>query len=198
MREKIFKNQPRRVIYIYSEKSHFVEDLYKEKLIDKAIRKLPPTYEKLEELIAPFIREGVILIVDDGLSQLYNSYLPKVFEEFTSKNNCSVIFVSQSIFVEDKNFIRVSNNCHYIVFMANRRNTARIRALAQQVKPCNQAFITKSYYDATKAKRLTTPQKAGFGYFIMEFNLKSPEVLMCRTNIFPDEIEPITLYVESE
>ena len=86
MREKIFKNQPRRVIYIYSEKSRFVEDLYKEKLIDKAIRKLPPTYEKLEELIAPFIKEGVILIVDDGLSQLYNSYLPKVFEEFTSKN----------------------------------------------------------------------------------------------------------------
>ena len=198
MREKIFKNQPRRVIYIYSEKSRFVEDLYKEKLIDKAIRKLPPTYEKLEELIAPFIKEGVILIVDDGLSQLYNSYLPKVFEEFTSKNNCSVIFVSQSIFVEDKNFIRVSNNCHYIVFMANRRNTARIRALAQQVKPCNQAFITKCYYDATKFKRLTTPQKVGFGYFIMEFNLKSPEVLMCRTNIFPDEIEPITLYVESE
>lgn len=140
MREKIFKNQPRRVVYIYSEKSHFVEELYQEKLIDKAIRQLPTTYEKLEEIVAPFVKEGVILIVDDGLSQLHG-YLPKIFEEFTSKNNCSVFFVSQSIFVEDKNFIRLSNNCHYIVFMANRRNTARIRALAQQVKPCNQALL---------------------------------------------------------
>lgn len=199
MREKIFKNQPRRVVYIYSEKSHFVEELYQEKLIDKAIRQLPTTYEKLEEIVAPFVKEGVILIVDDGLSQLHG-YLPKIFEEFTSKNNCSVFFVSQSIFVEDKNFIRLSNNCHYIVFMANRRNTARIRALAQQVKPCNQAFINNCFVDATKKKRLasSSPQKYGFGYFILEFNLQSPEVLMCRTNIFPDEVEPITLYVESD
>ena len=128
-----------------------MEELYQEKLIDKAIRQLPTTYEKLEEIVAPFVREGVILIVDDGLSQLHG-YLPKIFEEFTSKNNCSVFFVSQSIFVEDKNFIRLSNNCHYIVFMANRRNTARIRALAQQVKPCNQEFITKCFVDATKKK----------------------------------------------
>ena len=187
------------MFYIYTTKSRFVDELYQEKLIDKAIRKLPTTYEKLEEIVAPFVREGVILIVDDGLSQLEN-YLPKVFEEFTSKNNCSVIFVSQSIFVEDKNFIRLSNNCHYIVFMANRRNTARIRALAGQVKPCNQAFILKCFVDATKIKRLasSSPQKYGYGYFILEFNLQSPEILMCRTNIFPDEVEPITLYVESD
>ena len=90
------------MVYIYSEKSNFVEELYQENLIDKAIRKLPATYEKLEEIVAPFYNEGVILIVDDGLSQM-EGYLPKVFEEFTSKNNCSVIFVSQSIFVDDKN-----------------------------------------------------------------------------------------------
>ena len=198
MREKIFKNEPRRVIYIYSTNSHFVEELYQEKLIDKAIRKLPTTYEKLEEIVAPFVREGVILIVDDGLSQL-QGYLPKVFEEFTSKNNASIIFVSQSIFVDDKNFIRISQNCHYIIFMANRRNPARIRALAQQVKPCNQSFITDCFLDATKFKRLksSSSQKYGFGYFILEFDLKSPEILMCRTNIFPEEIEPITIYVES-
>ena len=58
------------MIYIYSTNSHFVEELYQEKLIDKAIRKLPTTYEKLEEIVAPFVWEGVILIVDDGLSQL--------------------------------------------------------------------------------------------------------------------------------
>ena len=187
------------MIYIYSTNSHFVEELYQEKLIDKAIRKLPATYEKLEEIVAPFYQEGLILIVDDGLSQM-EGYLPKVFEEFTSKNNCSVIFVSQSIFVDDKNFRRVSQNCHYIVFMANRRNAARIRALAQQVKPCNQAFILKCFLDATKFKphASSSPQKYGYGYFILDFNLQSPQILMCKTNIFPDEIEPITVYAERE
>ena len=199
MREAIFTNQPKRVLYIYSTKSQFVEELYQEKLIDKAIKKLPSTYEKLEEIVAPFCKEGVIVIVDDGLSQI-EGYLPKVFEEFTSKNNASVIFVSQSIFVNNDSFVRISQNCHYIVFMANRRNPARIRALAQQVKPCNQAFILKCFIDATKFKRLSSssPKNYGYGYFILEFNLKSPEILMCRTNIFPDEIEPVTVYVERE
>ena len=144
VREAIFTNQPKRVVYIYSTKSQFVEELYQERLIDKAIKKLPSTYEKLEEIVAPFCKEGVIVIVDDGLSQI-EGYLPKVFEEFTSKNNASVIFVSQSIFVNNDSFVRISQNCHYIVFMANRRNPARIRALAQQVKPCNQAFILKCF-----------------------------------------------------
>lgn len=199
MREAIFTNQPKRVVYIYSTKSQFVEELYQERLIDKAIKKLPSTYEKLEEIVAPFCKEGVIVIVDDGLSQI-EGYLPKVFEEFTSKNNASVIFVSQSIFVNNDSFVRISQNCHYIVFMANRRNPARIRALAQQVKPCNQAFILKCFIDATKFKRLSSssPKNYGYGYFILEFNLKSPEILMCRTNIFPDEIEPVTVYVERE
>ena len=87
MRETIFKNQPKRVVYIYSTKSKFVEDLYQEGLIDKAIKNLPSTYEALEKLIEPFCKDGVILIVDDGLSQI-EGYLPRVFEEFTSKKKC--------------------------------------------------------------------------------------------------------------
>ena len=200
MREKIFKNQPKKVFYIYTTKSRFVDELYQEKLIDKAIKKLPSTYEKLEEIVAPHYDEGVILIIDDGLSQLGGGYLPTVFEEFTSKNNTSVLFVSQSIFVNNDSFIRISQNCHYIVFMANKRNPGRIRALAQQVKPCNQAFILKCFSDATKFKPLasfSSRKKKGYGYFILDFTLQSPDSIMCRTNIFPDEIEPITVYVEA-
>ena len=202
MRETIFKNQPKRVVYIYSTKSKFVEDLYQEGLIDKAIKNLPSTYEALGKLIEPFCKDGVIVIVDDGLSQLESSgsYLPRVFEEFTSKKNASIIFVSQSIFVNDKNFIRMSQNSHYIVCLQNRRNPARIRALALQVKPCNPNFILKCFVDATKFKPLSTPypQNYGYGYFIFDFNLQSPECLAYRTNIFPDELEPITVYVDRE
>ena len=75
----------------------------------------------------------------------------------------------------------MSQNSHYIICLQNRRNPARIRSLALQVKPCNPNFILK-----------------GYGYFIFEFNLQSPEILAYRTNIFPDELEPITVYVERE
>ena len=84
MRESIFKNQPKKVVYIYSTASSFVEELLQEGLIHKAVKNLPPTYEALEKLVAPFYHDGAIFIVDDGLSQLQN-YIPRVFEEFTSK-----------------------------------------------------------------------------------------------------------------
>ena len=73
-------------------------------------------------------------------------------------------------------------------------------SLALQVKPCNPKFILNSYIDATKFKPLSTPppNNYGYGYLIFEFNLQSPEVLSYRTNIFPSELEPITVYVESE
>ena len=53
-------------------------------LIHKAIKNLPSTFDALEKIVAPFYNDGVLLIVDDGLSQM-ESYLPTVFEEFTSK-----------------------------------------------------------------------------------------------------------------
>ena len=117
------------MVYFYPTKSEFVEELYQEGLIDKAVKNLPSTYEALEKLIEPFCKDGVIIIIDDGLSQI-QGYLPRVFEEFTSKKNASLIFVSQSIFVHDKNFIRMSQNSHYVICMQNRRNPSRIRALA--------------------------------------------------------------------
>ena len=74
-------------------------------------------------LIQPEIYDRVLPYLNEG-------YLPRVFEEFTSKKNASLIFVSQSIFVHDKNFIRMSQNSHYVICMQNRRNPSRIRALA--------------------------------------------------------------------
>ena len=141
----------------------------------------------------------ILVIVDDGLSQM-EKYLPRVFEEFTSKKNTSIIFVSQSIFLDSSNFRRMSYNSHYIICLKNRRNPAKIRSLALQAKPCNPEFILNSYNDATKKKPLSTPfpDNYGYGYFIFDFNLQSPEVLAYRSNIFPNELEPITVYVERE
>ena len=41
-------------------------------------------------------------------------------------------------------------------------------------------------------------QTMGYGYFIFDFSLSSPEVMNFRTNIFPNELEPVTVYIEKE
>ena len=165
-------------------------------LIHKAVKNLPSTYEALEKIVEPFYNEGVLLIVDDGLSQM-ESYLPTIFEEFTSKRNTSLIFVSQSTFLDSANFWRLSENSHYMICLRNKRNPSKIRLLAHQLKTCNPDFIYNSYIDATKPKPLS-PKGYGYGYFIFDFTLQSPEILDYRTNIFPNEIEPITVYSERD
>ena len=190
------------MVYIYSTRSPLIEELLQKGLIHKAVKDLPSTYEALENVVAPFYNDGVIVIVDDGLSQMQKSqkYLPRVFEEFKSKKNTSIIFVSQSIFFDSSNFRRMSYNSHYIICLRDKRNPAKIRSLALQAKPCNPKFILNAYIDATKKKPLSTPypDNYGYGYFIFNFSLQSPEVLAFRTNIFPNELEPITAYVELE
>jgi hypothetical protein len=47
-------------------------------------------------------------------------------------------------------------------------------------------------------KTLSTPypNNRGYGYFILDFHLESPGILEYKTNIFPSEIEPVTVYQE--
>jgi len=174
-----------------------VQELLQEGLIHKAVNNLPPTYEALEKIVEPFFNDGAIVVVDDGLSQM-QKYLPQVFEEFTSKRNTTIIFVSQSVFLDSSDFRRMSDNSHYIICTLNKRNPGKIKTLALQAKPCNHKFVINAYLDATKKKTLSTPHpnNYGYGYFILDFNLESPGILEYRTNIFPNELEPVTVYVE--
>lgn len=177
--------------------------MLEEGLIHKAIRNLPSSYEAFAKILAPYSHEGVLLIIDDGLSQM-EDYLPQLFEEYTSKNNTSIIFVSQAAFLDSSNYRRLSDNSHYIVCLRNKRNSLKIRSLATQAKPCNPQFVVNSYIDATKPKILMKVSNdeeepsIGYGYFIFDFSLSSPEVMNFRTNIFPNESEPVTLYIEKE
>lgn len=174
-----------------------MEELLQKGLIHKAVNNLPETYEALEKLVEPFFNDGVIVVVDDGLSQM-RKYLPQVFEEFTSKMNTTMIFVSQASFVDSDDFRRMSDNSHYIICTLNKRNPRKIKTLALQSKPCNHKFVINSYLDATRMKTLSTPypNNRGYGYFILDFHLESPGILEYKTNIFPSEIEPVTVYQE--
>ena len=140
-RNLLFCEVPRVVVYVYATRTQDVDDMLDSGLIHKAVKHLPQSYAELEKMLAPYTKQGILLIVDDGLLQL-ESYLPQVFEEFTSKNNTTIIFVSQATFLDSANFRRISENA------------AKIRSLAFQAKPCNHNFVLNCYKDATKPKPL--------------------------------------------
>ena len=87
--------------------------------------------------------------------------------------------------------------------MKNKRNALKIRALAMQLT-CNPAFVLSAYRDATRPKLAVQGEKEGkeilgyeYGYICFDLRPEAPEILTFRTNLFPDEIEPITVYRES-
>ena len=178
-----------------------IDNLLEEELIHKAVKTLPNTFEAMEKLVSPFYNQGVFLILDDAVSQLTTfNFLPKLFEEFFHHKNCSIMFVSQSTFLDSSSYRRLSDNSHYIICLRNKRNPSKIRLLASQAKPCNIQFILDSYLDAVKPKRLIkaneNDQNFNYGYYIFNFSLSQPEILNYMTNIFPSEIEPVTVYQE--
>ena len=112
-RELLFNPVPQRVIYIYSTMNSMIDNLLEEGLIHKAVKTLPNTFEAMEKLVSPFYSQGVFLILDDAVSQLTNSnFLPKLFEEFSHHKNCSIMFVSQSTFLDSSSYRRLSDNSH--------------------------------------------------------------------------------------
>ena len=143
-RQILFDPVPQKVIYIYSSRRPAIDQMLEDGLVHKAVKNLPNTFEAMEKLISPFYHEGAFLIVDDSVSQLMtspSSFLPKMFEEFSHHNNCSIMFVSRSTFLDSSNYRRLSDNSHYIICLRNKRNPAKIRLLASQANPCNIKFI---------------------------------------------------------
>ena len=200
-RQLLFNPVPKKVIYIYSSINDTIESMLEEGLIHKAIKDVPDTFEAMEKLLSPFYREGLFLILDDALSQLVSSsFLPRMFEEFSHHNNCSIMFVSKSTFLDSPSYTRLSENSHYVICLRNKRNPANIHLLAGQAKPCNIKFILDTYFDAVQPKRIIKRndqnQNFNYGYYIFNFNLSQPEIMNYMTSIFPNELEPVTVYIE--
>ena len=194
-RHLLFDENPGIVIYVYASRTPDIDEMLGKGLINKAVNHLPEEYQSFKKLLEPYVNEGILLVIDDGLSQLEN-YLPEVFEEYTSKHKTTVLFVSQATFLDSANFRRLSDNSHYIICTPNKRNFLKIRNLAMQARPCNHQFVINAYMDATKPK--LSIEGVSYGYFILDFSVSSPEALAFKTSIFPNEYEPVTVYLEAD
>ena len=59
------------------------------------------------------------------------------------------IFLTQRMFVNDKYFRQISQNCDYFFIFKNPRNSSEIQTLAQQITP-GSLHLIKIYIEATR------------------------------------------------
>ena len=198
-KELLIDVQPQKIFLIYSIYQPAYERMMSKKLIDKVIKGLPKDYSTIENMVMPYRDQGgSMIIIDDGLNDL-DVNVVTMCEQLSNNAKCSVIFVTQNLFVDSRIFRRISKQSHYICLMPNPRNRQELRALAMQISFCNPKYVYQAYEDAIKMKK-TTDGKVGYGYllFDLKVSVKSNPICKLKTNIFPNELEPLTIYKERE
>ena len=186
-RELLLHTPPAKVFLFYTH----MQPIYKQLVRDGYVHHLVegvPRYEELKKLVTPFKNApgGSLIIFDDPASSIGSGDAARLFCELSHHTNASVIWISQTLFMESSEYRALSLNAKYMVLMKNPRQSREIVTLASQVRPYRTSFVVQSFMDAT-----ATPHS----YMLLDFEQGQADGLRLRTNIFSHE-PPMIAYMD--
>ena len=118
-----------------------------------------------------------LIIIDDLMNET-NRSVTNLFTKGSHHYNCSVIYIVQNLFNQNKENRTISLNSHYIVVFKNPRDASQIVHLAKQSYPSRPKVVQEAFLDATSKP---------FGYLLFDFTQKIQDSYRLRAQIFPDE-----------
>lgn len=181
--DEMIHPSPKSIAYFYGEYSDMVRELQQQPDDDKAIQIVAgvPTEEQLKQLKKP-----ALVILDDLLYSLDQpTYLADLFSKKAHHLNLGVIFVAQDIF--DRKIKVARQNAQYLVLTRAPSSALSIRNLGIQLfpGPGRLHFFLDAYRQATQEK---------YSYLFIDLHPASDPALRLRTNIFPDDTEPLSIF----
>lgn len=120
------------------------------------------------------VSEHTLLVVDDLLAPEDSELVKDLFIKGSHHRNMSVVFLTQNLFLRDKNFRTLSINAHYLVIFKNPRDMSQIQALSRQVFPNRPKFLTNVYNKETSASH---------AYLLLDFKQSTPDRFRVRSSI---------------
>ena len=119
-----------------------------------------------------------LLIIDDQMNEC-NPKISDLFAVGAHHDNCSVIFVSQVLFFQDKAYRYACQNAMYMILFRSPRCKTQIGHLARQMFSGNKAKeMIQAFEDATSKP---------FSNLIVDCKPDTPDTLRLRSNVLPDE-----------
>ena len=115
-----------------------------------------------------------LLIIDDLTDEEHSASIKDLFIKDSHHTNTSVIFISQNLFLPNKDYRTISINSHYVVLFKNPREMNQIQVLGRQCFPENPTFLSKVY-----ASETTKPHS----YIVLDFKQKTPDKIRVRNSI---------------
>lgn len=115
IRDDMFTTNPDRVILFYK----YMQDVYQEMLNNHLVDELLDVsstdfnFETIVEKVRPYKDgNGSMIIFDDSMTDLVGDF-EQIFTNISHHQNCSVIFITQNLFFNNKAYRTMSLNAHY-------------------------------------------------------------------------------------
>ena len=172
----MFQIPPKRIIYHYGKWQHLYDEM-KANIPSIEFHEGLPTREFLET----FDENGnhSILILDDLLQVASkDSNIVDLFCVYSHHANITVIFITQSIFPNAKQFRTISLNSQFILLFRNYRDELQVRTLGRQIFPGKVNYFIDAYEKAVSQK---------YNYLVIDLSPHSNPEYRLRCKILPGE-----------
>jgi len=186
--DQIFTEKPKKVFLFYKAMQDMYLEMEKNGLIHEMVdvQDGMPSLDSIHDMVSPFKNDGGSMIIFDDSMSSVNSDFELLFCNLSHHDNCSIIFMTQNLFFQDKSFRTMSLNSQYIILMKNDRDKQQISILSRQISPNNSNYIIQAYQDATKEP---------YDYLLLDFSPITDNTIRLRSKIFPNQFPMIT-YLE--
>ena len=183
-----FEPPPQRVFLVYKIHQDIYDEMKESGLVNELIHAdTMPSLDEMSQMMEPYKEVGSLIIFDDTMSDI-NSDFQQLFCNSSHHYNCSIIFLTQVLKLNDDVYRVMSKNTHYMTLMSNPRDDSDIAMLSTQYRKNNRQFLYQSYLAATKDKP--------YSYLFINFHQNSPPTTRILGRIFPHEFPP-TVYLEN-
>jgi hypothetical protein len=178
----MFHRPPEKILYCYNSTWQSMFTKMETEMDNISFHYGLPNEEELETFQAS-TTEHKTIVLDDLMNESMNAdNILKLFTIGMHHNNCSVILLTHNLFPKSKHSRTLTLNTQVFVVMANNRDKQQIQTLGRQLG-------YKRFLDAYLA---ATP--VPYTYFIIDLHNNTADNLRLRSNIFPDDTSPTTVY----
>jgi hypothetical protein len=177
IREELFKPEPQRTVWVFSEMQPAYADLAREL---PSIEFVKGFTNELYETFDPRVRN--LLILDDQMENRAahkrgDNDVTKFFTQGSHHRNLTVVYIVQNLFNQDASMRTISLNTHYMVLFKNPRDATQIRTLSQQMYPDHRRMLVEAYHDATFQP---------YGYLVLNLRPDACDAFRILTDVFAD------------
>lgn len=186
-RSLLFSSVPAKTFLFYRKHQEIYNQMIKQNLVDEIIEVEDEmiSEKEFEQKVSPYKNIGGSLCIFDDLMESITETNSKIFTKIAHHENTSIIFLTQTLFVDNKHYRVMSRNATYMIIMKNPRDVSQIKNLASQVG-VDKNMLIDVYKEATRRP---------FTYLFVDYHAETPEHIRFRSDIFPNGTSPMRVYM---